>query len=130
LGLQFRAGRQLQPVEERRLSRAERIERAEAFSRSLGVNIPAGANTAFYQEETDTVHIPAFTAFKEPLFYYSVLSHETPIGPRHKTGCTATSHDGLASELYAMEELIAELGAAFLCLGAFTSYRPRTDHAP
>jgi antirestriction protein ArdC len=58
-------------------SRSERIEHAEEFFRSLGVEIKAGGNEAFYRQADDAVFMPAFEAFREPLFYYSVLSHET-----------------------------------------------------
>jgi antirestriction protein ArdC len=112
------------------VSRAERIERAEEFFRLLGVNIEPGGNQAFYRRETDAVHMPAFAAFKEPLFYYSVLSHET-------THWTASPHrlnrdlsGRFGSESYAMEELVAELGAAFLCAELGLPTDPRDDHAP
>jgi antirestriction protein ArdC len=58
-------------------SRAERIDRADRFFRDLGVNVQPGENQALYRRDTDTVHMPAFEAFKEALFYYSVLCHET-----------------------------------------------------
>lgn len=112
------------------LSRTERIEKAEAFFRLLEVNIQPGENGAFYQRETDAVYMPAFEAFKEPLFYYSVLSHET-------THWTAAPHrlnrdlsGRFGSEAYAMEELVAELGAAFLCSELELPTDPRVDHAP
>jgi antirestriction protein ArdC len=111
-------------------SRAERIDRAEGFFRDLGVSVQPGANQAFYRRDTDTVHMPAFEAFKEALFYYSVLCHET-------THWTAAAHrlnrdlsGRFGSEAYAMEELVAELGAAFLCSELSLPTDPRTDHAP
>lgn len=35
------------------------------------------ANLAYYPPTTDSVHMPTFEAFKEALFYYSVLPHES-----------------------------------------------------
>jgi antirestriction protein ArdC len=119
-----------EPAEVLASSRAERIVYAEAFFRAVGVSIEDGGNQAFYRADTDCVHMPAFGAFKEPLFYYSVLSHET-------THATAAPHrlnrdlsGRFGSEPYAMEELIAELGAAFLCAELGLPTDPRADHAP
>ena len=74
--------------------------------------------------------MPAFEAFKEPLFYYSVLSHETT----HWTGAAHRLNRDLSgrfhTDSYAMEELVAELGAAFLCSELGLPTDPRQDHAP
>lgn len=108
----------------------ERIETAESFFNVLGVSPKAGGNRAFYSPESDEVYMPAFEAFKQPLFYYSVLSHES-------THWTAAPHrldrelkGRFESEAYAMEELVAELGAAFLCAQLGLPTDPRQDHAP
>lgn len=113
-----------------KVSRAERIEHAEKFFRLLAVKILPGENAAFYQRETDSVHMPAFEAFKEPLFYYSVLSHESThwTGAPHRLNRDLSGRFG--SESYAMEELVAELGAAFLCAELRLPSDPRLDHAP
>ena len=117
-------------VEESASSEEERISKAEEFFGALAIDMRAGGNRAFYQVQTDSVHMPAFNAFKEPLHYYSVLSHET-------THWTAAPHrlnrdlsGRFGSESYAMEELIAELGAAFLCTELELPTDPREDHAP
>jgi antirestriction protein ArdC len=74
--------------------------------------------------------MPAFEAFKQPLFYYSVLLHESV----HWSGAKHRLHRDLSSrfgtESYAMEELVAELGAAFLCAELRLPTDPRQDHAP
>lgn len=117
-------------IEEIPFSKEERIEQAEEFFRALEVKIQDGGNRAFYRRDDDLVFMPAFTAFKEPIYYYSVLSHETThwTGAPHRLNRDMGHRFG--SEGYAMEELVAELGAAFLCgeLGLPTD--PRTDHAP
>jgi antirestriction protein ArdC len=117
-------------IEEQPLSRAERIEKAEAFFQSVGVSPRPGGNRAYYCPDSDSVHMPAFEAFKEPLFYYSVLSHETT----HWTGAAHRLNRDLSgrfhSDSYAIEELVAELGAAFLCSELGLPTDPRQDHAP
>ena len=111
-------------------SREERIESAEAFFHQVGIDVQPGGNRAFYRLETDSVHMPPFAAFKEPLFYYSVLCHETThwSGAEHRLKRDLTGRFG--SESYAVEELVAELGAAFLCAELGLPTDPREDHAP
>jgi antirestriction protein ArdC len=116
--------------EQPKVSREERIESAEKFFPDLGIEVKPGGNRAFYRPETDSVHMPAFDAFKEPLFYYSVLSHESThwSGAPHRANRDLTGRFG--SESYAAEELVAELGAAFLCATLGLPSDPRQDHAP
>jgi antirestriction protein ArdC len=117
-------------VEESPFSKEERIEQADGFFRSLEVKILDGGNRAFYQPTDDTVFMPPFGAFKEALFYYSVLSHETThwSGAKHRLNRDMEHRFG--TEGYAMEELVAELGAAFLCSELGLPSDPRADHAP
>jgi antirestriction protein ArdC len=70
---------------------------------------------AFYRQETDTVNIPPLARFDKAAEYYSTLFHELT----HATG----AKDRLARKLgspfgsidYGREELIAEMGSAYLC---------------
>ena len=117
-------------TEEPPLSRAERIEHAEEFFRAVGVSPRPGGNQAFYNSESDTVYMPAFDAFKEALFYYSVLSHESTHWTGAPSRCARDLKGRFGSDAYAMEELIAELGAAFLCAELGLPTDPRQDHAP
>jgi antirestriction protein ArdC len=113
-----------------KVSAPERIESADAFFRSVGIEVQPGENRAFYCPEKDAVHMPAFEAFKEPLFYYSVLAHEAT----HWTGAPQRLNRDLSGRFgtqgYAAEELIAELGAAMLCAELGLPTDPRADHAP
>lgn len=117
-------------ADEPKVSREERIESADRFFSNVGISARPGGNRAFYVPETDTVHMPAFEAFKEPLFYYSVLSHEAThwSGAAHRLNRDLTGRFG--SESCAVEELVAELGAAFLCAELGLPTDPREDHAP
>lgn len=119
-----------QKPEEKTLTHGERITQAEEFFRSLEIDLRPGGNRAYYCPSTDAVHMPAFEAFKEPLFYYSVLFHETT----HWTGSEKRLNRDMTSRFgrkgYAMEEFVAELGAAFLCSELGLPTDPRKDHAP
>jgi antirestriction protein ArdC len=73
---------------------------------------------ACYRPSTDTVSMPAKTAFDHIENYYSTLFHELT----HSTGHTSrigrpgiVDIENFGSESYSREELIAELGAAMLC---------------
>ena len=98
-----------------RAPRGERIASAEGFFRELGIDAQPGCNRAYYDSHTDRVHMPDFDAFEEPLFYYSVLCHEAT----HWSGAKHRLHRDLSgrfgTESYAVEELVAELGSAFMC---------------
>lgn len=107
----------------------ERIQNAEHFFSRLGADIRHGGNRACYSPATDCIQMPEFQAFDEPVSYYSVLSHEST----HWTGAKHRLNRDLKprfeEEAYAAEELIAELGAAFLCANLGLSNTPRPDHA-
>jgi antirestriction protein ArdC len=116
--------------EAQKATRHDRIESAEAFFRNLGIEVKPGGNRACYIPDTDSIHMPAFEAFKEPLFYYSVLSHESThwSGAKHRLDRDLSGRFG--SDAYAVEELVAELGSAFLCAELGLPTDPRQDHAP
>jgi antirestriction protein ArdC len=117
-------------LDEQRTPRTERIESAEAFFQSLGIDVKPGGNRACYVPDTDSIHMPPFEAFKEALYFYSVLSHEAThwSGARHRLDRDLSGRFG--SDAYAVEELVAELGSAFLCAELGLPTDPRQDHAP
>ncbi len=107
----------------------QRIQDADAFFVNLNVDIRHGGNKAFYSPATDHIQMPFFSAFADPASYYSVLSHEAI----HLSGAPHRLNRDLKprfnEEAYAAEELVAELGAAFLCADLGISNEPRPDHA-
>lgn len=113
-----------------RLDPAARIASAQAFFDDVPAVINYGGDRAFYDPRLDTITLPDFTAFRSSSGFYSVLAHELThwTGPKHRLDRDLSGRFG--SSAYALEELTAELGAAFLCghLGAGTE--PRRDHAP
>lgn len=100
-------------------SAPEHEDLAASFAR-VSVRIVT-AGRAFYRPATDTVHIPPISAFRSPMHYYSTLAHELA----HWTGHPNRLNRAFPSKRYgdvgyALEELTAELAAAFvgatLCL--------------
>jgi len=70
---------------------------------------------AYYRPSTDCVHIPARTHFVDAPHYYSTLFHELIHSTGHETRLNRTFGERFGDELYSKEELVAEMGAAFLC---------------
>jgi antirestriction protein ArdC len=108
----------------------ERIGHAETFFAHTGVRIGHGGNRAFYSPAEDRIQMPPFEAFAEPEAYYATLAHEATHwtkGPARLDRDFGRKRWG--DEGYAMEELVAELGAAFLCADLSLSPAPREEHA-
>jgi antirestriction protein ArdC len=108
----------------------ERITHAEAFFSAIGAEICTGGNRAFYSPGGDFVQMPPFEAFPDPIDYYSVLGHECCHWTGGKTRLDRDRHQKYADEAYAFEELIAELGSAYLNADLMLAAAPRPDHAP
>jgi antirestriction protein ArdC len=107
-----------------------RIDHAEKYFAALGATIRHGGNRAFYSISADTIQMPPFESFQAADSYYATLAHECT----HWTGSkTRLDRDfgghRFGSEGYAVEELVAELGAAFLCADLELALEPREDHA-
>ena len=111
------------------LSDAERDARAEAFFNRLPIKVRHEGSSAFYRPGTDSVHLPEFGLFKEANGYYATRGHESvhATGAKHRLDRDLSGRFG--SDAYAVEELVAELGAAFLCADLGSSPEPRLDHA-
>jgi ParB/RepB/Spo0J family partition protein len=70
---------------------------------------------AFYRPSTDSVHMPVRSRFVDAPHYYSTLFHELVHSTGHESRLNRTFGDRFGDELYSKEELVAEMGAAFLC---------------
>jgi antirestriction protein ArdC len=70
---------------------------------------------AYYRPRTDSVHMPARSRFVDAAHYYSTLFHELVHSTGHESRLNRTFGDRFGDELYSKEELVAEMGAAFLC---------------
>ena len=110
---------------------AQRIAHAEAFFGATGADLRHGGNRAFYRGgSSDHVQMPVFECFRSPEAYYATLAHELTHWTKHpkrldrEFGRTKWGDEG-----YAREELVAELGAAFLCADLDLTPEAGTDHA-
>jgi antirestriction protein ArdC len=108
----------------------ERIESAERFAANTGAYIRHGGNRAFYAIDADQVRLPPFDSFTGPESYYATLLHELTHWTRHPARLARDfGRKRRGDEGYAAEELVAELGAAFLCADLGIAPEPRSDHA-
>jgi len=80
-----------------------------------GANIKHGSNSAFYRPSEDSIHLPNKTDFKTESDYYATALHEIVHWSGAKHRLDRTKGKRFADAAYAFEELVAELGAAFLC---------------
>ena len=77
-----------------------------------------GMRKAFYCRDDDVVSLPSAKEFKSSEDYYASLFHELIHATGHEDRLNRSSvveGNGYGSDPYCKEELIAELGAAFLC---------------
>jgi len=92
-----------------------RDDLADEFLRSTGADIREGHGEAFYVPSRDFISMPAFDAFKGADQFYATTFHELTRWTGHKSRLDRDLKNRFGSRSYGAEELIAELGAAFLC---------------
>lgn len=74
--------------------------------------------------------MPPFEAFRDAQSYYATLAHESCHWTRHESRLDRDlGRKRFGDEGYAREELVAELGAAFLCADLGLRLEDRDDHA-
>ena len=111
-------------------SMAGRIETVDRFIAHLGADIGHGGNRACYALYADRISMPPFPAFASPDRYYSTLLHELIHWTRHPSRLDRDcGRKRWGDAGYAREELVAELGSAFLCADLAVSLSERDDHA-
>lgn len=88
----------------------------DVLAEKMGVNvIHDDGNRIFYSPSRDTVTIPHPENFVSTANYYASLLHELIHATGNKSRLARDFSGRFGSEAYAFEELVAELGAAFLC---------------
>jgi antirestriction protein ArdC len=108
----------------------KRIAHAESFFAATGATVRHGGNRAYYSISTDHVQMPPVEAFRDAESYYATLAHETTHWTRHPSRLDRDfGRKRFGDEGYAMEELVAELGSAFLSADLDLTPEVRDDHA-
>lgn len=116
-------------------SLVERIEIVDGFINNTQAIIGHGDRGACYSPAEDKIYMPATESFRDTITctategYYSTLLHELVhwSGPPNRMDRTKGKRFG--DQNYATEELVAELGAAFLCTEFDITTAEKGDHA-
>lgn len=74
-----------------------------------------GGDRACYIPAIDTITLPPVEAFKDESNYWGTALHELTHWTGHESRLNRDLKNRFGSKAYAAEELIAEMGAAFLC---------------
>lgn len=93
------------------IAEAERIAAAMPDAPTLTHN----EGRAFYRHDTDTVNVPPLSRFEKAAEYYSTLFHELTHATGHGKRLARKLGSPFGSIDYGREELIAEMGSAYLC---------------
>ncbi|MFM9949454.1 MAG: ArdC family protein [Saprospiraceae bacterium] len=113
----------------------EKIEKCENIIRAMPQPpevVEYDSNRCYYNSVQDYVNMAEICQFQTPEDYYATFFHEL---------CHATGHEKrlarpaisnptkFGSEAYSEEELVAEIGASFLCASVGIDYQPVMDNA-
>lgn len=109
------------------LAEREIVPVAEDVIAASGIEFRVGGNQAFYVPAHDYVQVPPQPAFFEQINYYRTALHELTHATGHASRLDRKLVTGFGTRDYAREELIAELGSAFLC--AALGIAPTVRHA-
>ena len=108
----------------------QRIEAADRFFDATGAVVRHGGNRAYYAEGADLIQMPPCETFRDVESYAATRAHEFTHWTKHEKRLArdfGRKHFG--DEGYAREELVAELGSAFLCADLGITPEVRDDHA-
>jgi antirestriction protein ArdC len=100
---------------------------AEEVIAASGVSFRVGGEKAFYVPAADYVQVPPQPAFFDQINYYRTALHELAHATGHTSRLARKLANPFGSKDYAREELVAEMGSAFLC--AALGIVPTVRHA-
>lgn len=107
-----------------------RLVRAEAFFANTRADIRHGGDRAYYAIGPDYIRMPPAGAFRDAECHAATLAHELTHWTRHPSRLDRDlGRKRWGDEGYAREELVAEIGAAFLCADLGIAPEVREDHA-
>lgn len=99
----------------------------DEFILNTGADIKTQSGTPCYRPATDDICMPKFEDFRSALDYYSTITHEIVHWSGHKSRLDRLELKNKKG--YAFEELVAELGAAFMMAHLGLEQTVRHDHA-
>ena len=105
----------------------EAIPVAEALITATLADFRIGGDRAFYVPSKDFIRVPPQTAFGDQINYYRTCFHELAHWTGHPTRLDRNQSGAYGSKDYGREELVAEMGSAFVC--ASLGIVPTVRHA-
>jgi antirestriction protein ArdC len=108
----------------------ERIEQADRFFANTNADVREGGNVAAFVKDGDFIRMPRIETFRDAESHAATLAHELTHWTRHASRLDRDlGRKRFGDEGYAMEELVAEIGSAFLCADLSITPEVREDHA-
>ena len=102
---------------------------AEAFFAATGATFSHGGSRAFHAPARDFIQLPPAQALRDAESYAGTKAHELiPWTGHHSRNAREFGHR-FGDRANAFEELVAELGAAFLCADLGITPEVQPDHA-
>ena len=115
---------------DQKADKPELIEAAERCFSATGAIIRHGGDRAYYSPGADVIQLPVPEAFRDSESYATTKAHELTHWTSHPQRLARDFGGKRFGDIgYAREELVAELGAAFLCADLGIALEPREDHA-
>ncbi len=88
----------------------------EAVVAATGADIRHGGDRAFYHPVRDFIQVPPRESFEGRAAYYGTLAHEMCLWTGHAARLDRLTRNArFGDRAYSVEELVAEIGGAFLC---------------
>ncbi|MEH3101664.1 ArdC family protein [Sphingomonas adhaesiva] len=109
------------------LPEREIVPHAEALITATGADFRIGGDKAFYAPEPDFIRVPSQPTFRDQINYYRTCFHELAHWTGHPRRLARKLTGGRSTKDYAREELVAEMGTAFVC--ASLGIVPTVRHA-
>jgi antirestriction protein ArdC len=115
---------------EPKFTAVERIEHAEAFFAATRADIRYRGGRAYYAQEADYIQMPPIERFRDAESFYATLAHEAVHSTKHPSRLDRDfGRKSWGDAGYAMEEIVADLGSAYLCADLELTPEVRDDHA-
>ncbi|MCW1429351.1 ArdC family protein [Novosphingobium sp. JCM 18896] len=97
------------------LPEREIVVAAEEVVAASGIDFRIGGDKAFYRPSADFVQVPPQPLFFDQINFYRTVFHELTHATGHASRLARPMDDPFGSPGYAREELVAEMGSAFVC---------------
>lgn len=117
------------PAEELPSVPVPHLETVEVFVRNTNARVSYSGTKASYRLTSDDILMPDRDRFESEVHLYSTLLHELSHWSGAKRRLDRDLSGRFGTECYAVEELVAELAASFLCADLGVAHDPRDNTA-